>query len=184
MGFRLLGVVLVILLAGCTGSSSGTLQDLGAITVQVPDAWRTESPASSMRKAQYALAKQGEDQEDAALLVFYFGPTQGGSVEANLARWFGQFKQPDGRPSKDAAVVSGKQIDGMSVSLADVTGTYAPSAMGPMAPAASAKADYRMLAAIVESPAGSYYFKLTGPEGTVGHWSDAFSRFVDSIKKK
>jgi hypothetical protein len=175
---------LVVIASGCGEQELGSLQNLGAITAKVPASWRSETPSSRMRKAQFVLGKQAPDQDDATLVVFYFGLSQGGSVEANLARWFGQFKQPDGRSSEETAQVSKREVGGMPVTLADVSGTYAPSAMRPMAPTAPPRTGYRMLAAIVESPVGSYYFKLTGPEGTVDHWSDAFSKFVDSIEKK
>ena len=175
---------LAVIASGCGEQELGSLQDLGAITVKVPASWRSEAPSSSMRKAQFVLGKLAPDQEDATLVVFYFGPSQGGSVEANLARWFGQFKQPNGRSSEETAQVRKQEVGGMPVTLADVSGTYVPSAMGPRVPAAHPRTGYRMLAAIVGSPAGSYYFKLTGPEGTVDHWSDAFSKFVDSIEKK
>ena len=183
-GLRIELLLCSVIVLGCGEPEMGNLQGLGAITVRVPAAWKSEEPSSGMRKAQYLLAKQGEDKEDATLVVFYFGPSQGGSVKANLARWFGQFQQPDGRDSEAVAQVSSREVSGMPVTLVDVSGTYAPSAMGPMAPASSPRNGYRMLAAIVESPAGSYYFKLTGPEGTVDHWSDSFSHFVDSIKEK
>lgn len=170
-------------LAGCRSEDPGQVQDLGAITVRAPGAWRIETPSSGMRRAQYALPGQG-GAGDASLVVFYFGPGQGGSVQANLERWFGQFEQPDGGPTRDVAMVSEKEVAGMKVTIADVSGTYAPSSMGPMMPAGEPEPDYRMLAAIVDTPAGFYYFKLTGPEKTVGHWEDEFGRFVGSIRKK
>ena len=40
-----------------------------------------------MRKAQYKNGK-------AEIVVFYFGAGSGGSVEANVNRWIGQFKEP------------------------------------------------------------------------------------------
>ena len=137
-----------------------------------------------MRQAQYLLPKQGEDAEDATLVVFYFGPQGAGAVDANLDRWFGQVKQPDGSPSKETARVEKKTVAGMAVTIADVSGIYTPTAMGPMMPAGKPKPDYRMLAAIVESPKGAYYFKLTGPEQTVAHWKGTFDRFVERIRKK
>ncbi len=171
-------------LIGCEEEKEGRVQDLGAISVRIPEGWTIEPPSSRMRKAQYVLPRQGQDPEDASLVVFHFGPGQGGSVEANLKRWYGQFRQPDGRPSGEVARVTRKTVSGMRVTAADVSGTYAPAAMGPMVPAGEPKPNFRMLAAIVESPQGPYFFKLTGPEGTVGHWKGAFDRFIESVRKK
>ncbi len=164
------------------GPGEGTPQNLGAISVRVPPGWVVESPSSSMRKAQYRLPQQGGDHEDASLVVFYFGAGQGGSIEANLERWFGQFKQPDGSASREKARVERKTVSGMEVTVADVSGTYASSAMGPRMPAGDPKPNHRMLAGIVETPRGSYFFKLTGPEQTVAHWKGSFDRFVESVR--
>lgn len=171
-------------LAGCGGEDVGQVQDLGAITVRAPKQWTVQTPTSPMRKAQYLLPKAKTDVEDATLVVFYFGQGEGGSVELNLERWYGQFQQPDGSSSKEKAMVSRRTASGMPVTMADVSGTYAPSGMGPMMPAPEPKPGYRMLAAIVESPQGPYFFKLTGPERTVEEWHRSFERFIDRIEKK
>lgn len=151
----------------------GTPLNLGAITVTSPSAWQPQPPSSSMRKAQFALPGQG-GSEDAELVVFYFGSGSAGSVEANLQRWRGQMKGAEGETQK-------RTVNGMPVTTLDVTGAYAAS-MGPMMQPGPEKAGYRMVASIVESPAGAYYFKLTGPEKTVGHWKETFDRFIGSAK--
>ena len=76
-------------------------QSLKGISVSVPDGW-VIVPPSGMRLAEYALPGIGNEQNaaDASLTVFYFGPNQGGSVEANIERWYGQFSQPDGGSTK------------------------------------------------------------------------------------
>ena len=50
----------------------------------------TETPSSSMRVGQYKLPKSEGDKEDASLVLYYFGATQGGSPQANIDRWIGQ----------------------------------------------------------------------------------------------
>lgn len=172
-------------LGSCGGGDLGPALDLGAITVRPPSAWKSEPPSSGMRKAQFVLGRSGSDTEDASLIVFYFGPGQGGSVEDNLERWYGQFQQADGSSTRDRARTSKKTVGGMPATMADVTGSYSAGAMNPMMPHGVApKAGYRMLAAIIETPQGPYFLKLTGPAGTVGHWQPAFERFVDQVQKK
>ena len=56
-----------------------------------------------MRVAEFTLPKVGSDAEDAAVIVYFFGSSQGGTVQANLDRWMTQVTQPDGRASKDVA---------------------------------------------------------------------------------
>ena len=177
-------MLLMLFAMACDETPQGQAQDLGAISVRVPEGWEVERPSSRMRKAQYGLPSPTGEDERATLVAFFFGPGQGGSVEANLERWYGQFRQPDGRPSREVANVTKKTVSGMQVTVADVAGTYAPSAMGPMMPRAEPKPDYRMLAAIVESQKGPYFFKLTGPAGTVAHWEASFDAFIGSVRQK
>ena len=54
-----------------------------------------------MRVAQYGLPGPAGE---ATLGIFFFGPGQGGSVEANIERWFGQFKQEDGHTGPRGAL--------------------------------------------------------------------------------
>jgi hypothetical protein len=127
-----------------------------------------------MRKAQFALPRQAEDAEDAEMVVFYFGTGNAGSVDANLDRWRGQMKGAEGDTRKGTA-------NGMAVTTLDVKGAYAAS-MGPRMQPGQTKPDFRMIASIVESPAGAYYFKLTGPQNTIEHWHSSFTQFISSAK--
>jgi hypothetical protein len=57
-------------------------------------------------------------------------------VDENLDRWYGQFTQRDGRPSRDAAVLTTRTVNGLKVTAVDLTGTYnaGPTNEGPLAP--------------------------------------------------
>jgi len=46
------------------------------------------------------------------------------------------------------------------------------------------KPGYRLRAAVVETPKGSYFAKLTGPEKTVAQWDKAFRAYVNSFEFK
>src|SRR6185503_10900471 len=56
----------------------------GDVSYKVPEGWAVEKPTSEMRLAQYKLPKAAGDAEDALLVVFYFGPGQGGTTQANI----------------------------------------------------------------------------------------------------
>jgi len=71
-------------------------------------------------------------------------------------------------------------LNGLAVTTLDITGTYVSS--GPMMQGGETKPDFRMIASIVESPAGAYYFKLTGPQKTIAHWHVSFTQFTNSAK--
>jgi hypothetical protein len=133
-----------------------------------------------MRLAEYVLPGAQAGAGDASLVVFYFGPSQGGSVEANIERWYGQFQQPDGRPSKERARRWERKVGSIPVTLVEVKGTYdGGMAMGG---GQAASPGYQMLGAIVSSQNGFFYFKLVGPVATVGSWTGSFDRFVDSVR--
>jgi hypothetical protein len=58
-------------------------------------------------------------------------------------------------------------------------GKYKPDMMQPNQEGMKA---WAMLAAIVESPSGSYFFKLTGPSKTVKEARPVFYKMLDSVK--
>ena len=163
-------------------AQSGAAQS-GAVQFKAQDGWVTETPTSSMRAAQYRLPKADGDPEDASLIVFYFGQGQGGSTQANLERWMGQMEQPDGRPSSEKAKTESMTVNGMNVSLLDVGGRYTAE-MTPGEGSRHDKPNYRMRAAVIETPRGPYFVKLVGPEKTVARWDQSFIGFVKSFEAK
>ncbi len=133
-----------------------------------------------MRLATYNVPHAAGDSENGECGVFYFGSGRGGSVQANLDRWIGQFLQGDGKPSKSAAKVASRSAHGFKITTVDVSGAY--TGMGePMAQPGKPVPGYRLLGAIVEGPQGSVFFKFTGPAKTVAQNQSAFSGMLDSI---
>ncbi len=143
--------------------------------------WVIEEPTSTMRKAQYSLPHADSDSEDASLVVYYFGTGQGGSKEANLQRWAGQFEQPDGSSSEEEMQSSTRTIAGLEVCDAELSGIY----IAETAPGSGErvnKADWRMKASIIDTKEGPWYFKLVGPTKTVAKWEASYEAFVKAIK--
>jgi hypothetical protein len=150
------------------------LADSGAgIRWTVPASWKSQEQRP-MRLATYTVPEDGECG------VYYFGAGQGGSVQANMDRWIGQFQQADGKPSKDAAKVGNRTIHGLKVTTVDVSGAYTGMG-GPRAAQGPPKAGYRLLGAIVEGSQGSVFFKFTGPAKTVVQNQSAFDRMIASL---
>jgi len=149
---------------------------------RVPAGWVEEQRTSSMRVAQYKLPKVEGDTEDASLVLYYFGPGQGGSTAANIDRWIGQMKQDDGsaaKGAKDEQLVA----NGLKVTTVDVSGTYVAET-APGSGTFNNKPAYRLRAAVVETPNGSYFVKLVGPEKTVTQWNDSFLSYIKSFEFK
>jgi hypothetical protein len=149
---------------------------------KVPAGWVEEERTSSMRVAQYKLPKALGDTEDASLVLYYFGPGQGGSTSANIDRWIGQMKQEDGsaaKGAKDEQLVA----NGLKVTTVDVSGTYVAET-APGSGTFNNKPTYRLRAAVVQTPNGSYFVKLVGPEKTVAQWNDSFVSYIKSFEFK
>jgi hypothetical protein len=155
----------------------------GELHYKVPEGWVTEKPTSSMRAAQYKLPKVAGDPEDASLVLYFFGAGQGGSVSDNIDRWVGQMQQPDGASSKDKARTETATVNGLRVTLVDVTGTYTAQ-MSPGSDTHANNSNYRLRAAVIETPKGNYFAKLVGPEKTVGHWDQSVQDYFKSFEFK
>ena len=152
------------------------------IKYDVPAGWTSRPVTSTMRVAEFALPKVAGDTEDGLLTLYYFGG-QGGSVQANLDRWIGQMTQPDGRASKDVATTTTmKTTSGLSVTLVDLSGTYVAE-VTPGSKDRFNKPGFRLRAAVVETPTGPYFVKLTGPAKTIAKWSDSYLAFVKSLRE-
>jgi hypothetical protein len=153
---------------------------MAALTYTAPPAWHTRPAASSMRVAEFVVPKAQGDPDDAELIVYYFGAGGGGGVEANIDRWIGQVQQPDGS-AKAKAKSAERTINGLKVTTVDVSGTYTAE-MRPGATEHYNKPDYRLCAAVVDTPQGAYYIKMTGPAKTVASAQADYEKFLSSLK--
>jgi len=143
-----------------------------------PATWKAEAPRP-MRAATYSIPLAAGDQGIAECVVNYFGPGQGGGVEANIERWRGQVLGADGKPA--AAKIDKRTVRGIPVTLIDSSGTYTGMG-GPMSGGSKPAASYRLIGAIVEGPGGSVFFKLTGPAKTIGAEQKTFEQLLASIQ--
>jgi hypothetical protein len=164
-------------------AATQTANPSGELHYKVPDGWVTEHPTSTMRAAQYKLPKAEGDGEDASLVLYYFGPGQGGSISDNVDRWIAQMEQPGGGSSKEKAKTETLTVNGLKVTMVDVSGTYTAQ-MSPGSEARHNNASYRLRGAIVETPKGNYFAKLIGPEKTIGRWDQSFMDYVKSFEFK
>jgi len=143
----------------------------------VPAAWKRSPPSSSMRLAQFQVpAAPGSGP--AAFIVYYFGPGQGGSASANIARWTGQFSAPGGGAATPE--VSRRETSGMPVTVVRLQGDYARGV--GTGPVGTARPDQVLRAAIIESSRGNVIVQLHGPAATVDAAAADFDRFVAGIR--
>jgi hypothetical protein len=141
-----------------------------AIHWTVPDSWQTAANPSAMRIATYRLRPAAGDAEGADVSV----ARAGGSKEANIQRWIGQFDDA-GKDTREE-----KTVRGLKVTIVTVSGTFQGGGMMGGA-AAAPHSKWALLAAIVETPGMPYFFKVTGPLATVKAARPAFDAMIASI---
>ncbi|HMR05477.1 MAG TPA: hypothetical protein PKA88_06855 [Polyangiaceae bacterium] len=158
-------------------TTHGGAQELKITWQDVPGLTRLNQQ-KPMRAASYAAPAAEGDKEPGDLGVFYFGADQGGGVERNMKRWIDQF--PD--VPKDQVRRSQRTENGLLVHVVEIEGGKFESGMpgGPKTP----KESYGLLGAIIEAPSGLYFFKLTGPQGTVKKARDPFFKMLATVKAK
>jgi hypothetical protein len=185
MFIRIFIIALSLFIMACksdkeTSGSEEVTQKPG-LNYQVPEGWISEEPESVMRKAQFRLPGIN-GYNDASMSVFVF-PGTGGTVDANLQRWFGQFEQPDGSPSAEKAVIEKQIVNNLSVTVVYLTGTYLKSVTPRMmGREVEEEPESAMLAAIVETDKNPWFFKAVGPQKTIDHWRTSFNEFVRSFR--
>jgi hypothetical protein len=146
-----------------------------------PAGWKSETNPSNMRAATYSVAPAAGDTAPSECVVYYFGPGQGGTVEANIDRWKGQFTT-GGKPAD--AKVAKRTVHGLQVTTVDATGDYSGMG-GPMAKSKGWTPGYRLLGAIVEGSGNNNLFiKFTGPAKTIAANQQKFEALVNSFAKE
>jgi hypothetical protein len=174
------GMAILIGLVFATSLQVLAVAQKAELKFTIPTGWVEEPRSSSMRVAQFKLPRAPGDSEDASLVLYYFGQGQGGSAAANVERWVGQMKQADGSAAKDAKEEH-FETNGLKVTTVDVSGTYVAET-APGSGAFHNNAGYRLRAAVVETPKGSYFVKFVGPEKTVAQWNDSFLGYLKSFE--
>jgi hypothetical protein len=151
---------------------SKATQDDAGVKWTAPSRWESK-PAGGMRAATYMIPAASGDSEGAECAVF---KNIGGGVQANIDRWIGQFEKTDAKP-----VQKKETINGFAVTTVDASGPFKGG--GPMmGQAAGTKPGYRLLGAIVETPQGEVFFKLTGLAKTVAAAQSEFQAMLKSLK--
>ena len=163
--------------AAPTSLTHGVAKDL-AVTWTDPPGWKKVPPSSPMRNTSYEVPAAAGDKEPGDLGVSFFGPDKPGILERNVKRWVDQFEGVEPASVKK----SERKVNGLVQHLVEIdAGTFKSGMPGqPTTP----KPDHALLGAIVETPAGSHFFKLVGPKATVGAAREAFFALLDSIKPR
>jgi gluconolactonase len=137
-----------------------------SLILNVPSTWKQEKPSNNLRLAQFVIPAAEGDKEAGEL---YISPPIGGTAEANIERWVGQFVA-EGREVK---MTQGETAQGKYI-VVDLKGTYNKPDGPPVLRKTKPFPGYRMYGVIFSAKeGGNYFFKLTGPEKTVTAQADA-----------
>jgi hypothetical protein len=160
-------------------------EDPATLAWTVPTAWREVPNPNPMRLATFRVAGNatsagaGAGSDDAPEVSV---ARAGGTPEANIARWVGQFEGASTPKRTD------KKVHGIDVTIVEVTGTYSAGGgmMMPGAPTAP-RPDWTLVGAIAQPPkagGSTYFFKLLGPAAKVRDARASFDAFVASLKPR
>lgn len=155
----------------------------GSVSLEAPQGWQRVQPKSGIVETEFAVPSEGNAKDGSPLAAGRMTVMgAGGSVEANVERWYGQFAQPDGGSTKEKASTKKMKVAGRDVTLVDIPGTYKDSPGGPFAGGKTIeRPGYRMLAAIIEGPDGNYFLKFYGPAATVEKHADGFRKMIEGM---
>jgi hypothetical protein len=150
--------------------------DAKGLTFEAPASWKSSPPATGMRRAQLSVQPIEGDGYPAELIVFAF-PGGAGTVQANLERWQGMFKDKEGNsPKIDSKKVRGKNVE---VTRAETAGHYHPAQFG--ARVEPDRENARLLGAIVMGDEVSFFIRMIGPDKTMQKLRPDFDALVSSI---
>jgi hypothetical protein len=149
----------------------------GKLQLAVPGNWEKTPPRSNIIEHEFSIPPVDPDKDAGRMTIM----RSGGGVEANIKRWQDQFSPPADADPEKASKIEKKQLAGLEVHLADLSGTFhdRPRPFGPVID----REGYRMLAAIIRAKdAGDYFIKFYGPQATVAEHAEAFRQMIDELK--
>jgi hypothetical protein len=168
---------MTLLLAGADDAKQTI--SAGGLKFEAPKSWKTSPPpGGGMRLAQLNVDPAEGDAYAAEMVIYVFRPAAG-TVEANLKRWQGFFKDEDGKePTIDSKKVKGKNVE---ITRAETHGDYQPTPF-PGRPAEKKRPNARFLGAIVPGDGATYYLRMVGPDKTMTKLKPDFDALLSSIE--
>ncbi len=176
---RAMCIGFVLSVAVAAADDKGVEVTLGALKSRTPAGWEDVKTEKQFRLKEFKVP--GADAKSAAELVVFGFNGAGGGFEANLQRWKGMFKPPEGKTIDEATKIDKFEVGKAKVTLVDITGTYLFKA-NPMAPKADPRPDHRMLMAFFDAEGGPFFIRLVGPEKTVTGQKKAFEELLKNFK--
>jgi hypothetical protein len=155
------------------GSQPASKPASQAVSWTKPEAWK-DGGQKPMRIATFKVAAAEGDSAEAEVSI----SRAMGSVDANVTRWRGQFKD-----SPEAKVVE-KEVAGIKATLVEIEGTWMAGGGRPMGGGGAPQDGWKMVVAMVHTEGSAHFFKLWGPKKTVDGARGDFDGLLGSITQK
>jgi hypothetical protein len=154
--------------------------NVGGLQFQLPADWQSERPETAARAGQWLVPPPaGQTSDDVEVVVFFFGPKVGGSAQENIKGWAAAVTTPDGQAA--TAAPQTRTIAGHAFTEVLLAGTYAKPNPQPGLPP-TPKPGYGLWGAVLENPAGTIYWRVTGPLAQVATLAPALEKMLDGLK--
>jgi hypothetical protein len=149
------------------------------LSLSPPEQWEAVRPEPSRLGPQFtprAVFRLPSSTDEAVTArLTHFPNMRHVPTAENLKRWYAEFRQPDGRTTADVAQQETFEVEGIKITLVDVSGTRMGRGGAP-------QADYRMLAAVIEHPEGPHFLKVVGPQADVAQCRESVVQYLRSAK--
>lgn len=155
-----------------TSADDPTVVEVAGLRAPKPASWVWTKPSMQFRTLQYAVAGEVDSTKAAELIISVFMAGDGGPIDANIARWRGQFRAGDSAPEPK---VTDKEQGPLKVKFIELEGDY--MAMGAPAP----KTGFSQIGAIVQAPGRNVFFRLIGPKDTVEANRADFMKMIEGL---
>jgi len=155
-----------------TSADDPTVIEVAGLRAPKPASWVWTKPSMQFRTLQYVVAGEVDSTKAADLIISVFVAGDGGPIDANIARWKGQFRAGDSAPEPK---LSEKEVGPLKVKFVELEGDYL--AMG----APAAKKGFSQIGAIVQASGRNVFFRLIGPKDTVEASRADFMKMIDGL---
>lgn len=137
------------------------------ITLTIPAGWEERPPPNDIIQAEYRITSEAGP-------IRVTMSSSGGSTDANIQRWRGQFTRgaDDPEPQEETVTVGGEEAR-----IVELVGTFRDGFGG-----SGEQRNHCMLGAVIPTGPASFFIKMTGPRAAVLGHRDAFRTLVTTAK--
>jgi hypothetical protein len=159
---------------------AGPSLTIAGLSFTIPYKWIAEPPETAARAGQWRVPSGRGQEGSGQVVALTFGPGLGGSAKDNIEGWINTMSDSDGHPA--AAEVKHREVGGLKISQVVVFGTYDEEVPLPGIPP-QMRPNYGLVGIVLENPAGTIFWRFTGPEALVTANLPLIDKMVDTARR-